>query len=51
MEDLLRFYRHFGLSVVHAEDRDLPDSVPTVLEFLGYLVDARAGLDAGGRGR
>lgn len=38
MEDLLRFYRHFGLSVVHAEDRDLPDSVPTVLEFLGYLV-------------
>lgn len=38
MEDLLRFYRHFGLSVVHAEDRDVPDSVPTVLEFLGYLV-------------
>lgn len=37
MEDLLRFYRHFGLSVAHAQDRDLPDSVPTVLEFLGYL--------------
>ena len=50
MEDLLRFYRHFGLSVVHAEERDLPDSVPTVLEFLGYLVsreqDAGAGDDA-----
>jgi DMSO reductase family type II enzyme chaperone len=39
MEDLLRFYRHFGLSVVHAEERDLPDSVPTVLEFMGYLVE------------
>lgn len=46
MEDLLRFYRHFGLSVVHAEDRDLPDSVPTVLEFLGYLVMREQ--DAGG---
>lgn len=38
MEDLLRFYRHFGLSVVHAPERDLPDSVATVLEFLEYLV-------------
>lgn len=38
MEDLLRFYRHFGLSVVHAEQRDLPDSIPTVVEFLAYLV-------------
>lgn len=47
MEDLLRFYRHFGLSVAHAEDRDLPDSVPTVLEFLGYLVE-REQLDAAG---
>jgi DMSO reductase family type II enzyme chaperone len=46
MEDLLRFYRHFGLSVVHAEERDLPDSVPTVLEFMGYLVE-REQLDAG----
>ncbi len=47
MEDLLRFYRHFGLSVVHAEERDLPDSVPTVLEFLGYLVE-REQLDPNG---
>lgn len=38
MEDLLRFYRHFGLSVAHAAERDLPDSVPTVVEFLSYLV-------------
>lgn len=42
MEDLLRFYRHFGLSVAHAEQRDLPDFVPTVLEFLGYLVMSEA---------
>lgn len=50
MEDLLRFYRHFGLSVVHAPDRDLPDSVPTVLEFIGYLVSReqdRAASDIG----
>ncbi len=38
MEDLLRFYRHFGLSVAHADQRDLPDSVATVAEFLGFLV-------------
>lgn len=36
MEELLRFYRHFGLTL--SEDpRDLPDSVPTVLEFLQFL--------------
>jgi len=36
MEELLRFYRHAGLGLSEA-DRDLPDSVPTVLEFLGFL--------------
>ncbi|MCK9518469.1 MAG: molecular chaperone TorD family protein, partial [Dehalococcoidia bacterium] len=43
MEELLRFYRHFGLTL--SEDpRDLPDSVPTVLEFLQFLAwrEARA---------
>lgn len=47
MEDLLRYYRHFGLSVVNAEDRDLPDSIPTVLEFLGYLVHREQYCEAG----
>ena len=37
MEELLRFYRHFGLSVANAPERDLPDAIPTVLEFLSIL--------------
>lgn len=37
MEELLRLYRHFGLSTADAEVRDLPDSIPTVLEFLQFL--------------
>ena len=37
MEDLLRMYRHFGLTTANAELGDLPDSIPTVLEFLGFL--------------
>ncbi|KAA0235371.1 MAG: hypothetical protein JJLCMIEE_01727 [Acidimicrobiales bacterium] len=37
MEELLRYYRHFGLSTADAELRDLPDAVPAVLEFLCYL--------------
>ena len=37
MEELLRFYRHFGLSVANAPERDLPDAIPTVLEFLSFL--------------
>lgn len=36
MEELLRFYRHFGLTVSD-DDHDLPDYVPTVLEFLSFL--------------
>jgi DMSO reductase family type II enzyme chaperone len=36
MEELLRFYRHFGLTVSPGA-HDLPDSVPTVLEFLQFL--------------
>lgn len=36
MEELLRFYRHFGLTL-SGTSHDLPDYVPTVLEFLGFL--------------
>jgi DMSO reductase family type II enzyme chaperone len=36
MEELLRFYRHAGLGLSDTA-RDLPDAVPTVLEFLGFL--------------
>ena len=36
MEELLRFYRHFGLTV-SSDAHDLPDYVPTVLEFLRFL--------------
>lgn len=35
MEEILRFYRHFGLT--SAGSRDLPDSVPTICEFLQFL--------------
>ncbi|MBD3646852.1 MAG: molecular chaperone TorD family protein [Pseudomonadales bacterium] len=37
MEELLRYYRHFGLSVDGAPEKDLPDSIPTVLEFMQFL--------------
>lgn len=36
MEELVRFYRHFGVTV-SASSHDLPDSIPTVLEFMHYL--------------
>jgi TorA maturation chaperone TorD len=36
MEELLRTYRHFGLTV-GSKSHDLPDYVPTVLEFLRFL--------------
>lgn len=36
MEELLRTYRHFGLTV-DSNSHDLPDYVPTVLEFLRFL--------------
>ncbi|GAB4321358.1 MAG: hypothetical protein Kow0010_01670 [Dehalococcoidia bacterium] len=35
MEEILRFYRHFGLT--SAGSRDLPDSLPTMCEFLQFL--------------
>jgi DMSO reductase family type II enzyme chaperone len=37
MEDLVRFYNHFGLSVAEAPERELPDHITTELEFMHYL--------------
>jgi len=51
MEELLRFYRHFGLSTADAEVSDLPDSIPTVLEFMQFLTQQEAAansIDAAG---
>jgi putative dimethyl sulfoxide reductase chaperone len=36
MEELVRFYDHFGLSL-STEDRELPDHLSVELEFLHYL--------------
>ena len=36
MEEILRFYRFFGLTIAD-RGKDLPDAVPTVLEFLEFL--------------
>lgn len=48
MEELLRFYRHFGLTV-SGDAHDLPDYVPTILEFLRFLsLRAAADIDGGG---
>ena len=48
MEELLRTYRHFGLTVSD-DAHDLPDFVPTVLEFLGFLAGEVAGEDESSR--
>lgn len=37
MEELLRFYRFFGLTMAQ-RGHDLPDAVPTVIEFQQFLV-------------
>lgn len=37
MEDLVRFYNHFGLSVAEASEREVPDHITTELEFMHYL--------------
>ena len=37
MEDLVRFYNHFGLSVAEAREREIPDHITTELEFMHYL--------------
>lgn len=48
MEELLRFYRYFGLTLASGR-HDLPDSAPTVLEFLAFLVEREAMDGAGAR--
>jgi DMSO reductase family type II enzyme chaperone len=42
MEELLRYYRHFGLSIEKALNEDLPDSIPTLLEFFQFLTHKEA---------
>lgn len=37
MEELVRFYNHFGLSVAEAPEREVPDHITTELEFMHYL--------------
>lgn len=37
MEELVRFYNHFGLSTTKGEERELPDNLSTELEFMHYL--------------
>lgn len=51
MEEIVRFYNHFGLTTAE-EVRELPDHLPTQLEFMHYLsyreAEAlHAGRDAG----
>jgi DMSO reductase family type II enzyme chaperone len=37
MEELVRFYNNFGLSVAEAREREVPDHITTELEFMHYL--------------
>jgi DMSO reductase family type II enzyme chaperone len=37
MEELVRFYNNFGLSVAEAQEREIPDHITTELEFMHYL--------------
>jgi DMSO reductase family type II enzyme chaperone len=37
LEELFRFYQHFGLEFSQGELRELPDNLPIELEFLHYL--------------
>jgi len=46
MEELLRFYRYFGLTIA-ADSHDLPDALPTVLEFMHYLAGREAHAEPG----
>ncbi len=45
MEEILRLYRHFGVTLA-SQGRDLPDALPTELEFLQYLVLREAAADS-----
>ena len=46
MEELVRFYEHFGLSL-STEERELPDHLAVELEFLHYLTFKEAAALAG----
>jgi len=48
MEELLRIYRHFGLTIGNAS-QDLPDFVPTILEFMQFLAAGAAQAEDAGR--
>jgi TorA maturation chaperone TorD len=48
MEELLRIYRHFGLTI-ESSAHDLPDFVPTVLEFLRFLTFGQDSAEPGAR--
>jgi DMSO reductase family type II enzyme chaperone len=48
MEELLRFYNHFGLSLVEGQS-ELPDHITTQLEFLQFLAYCEAELVATGQ--
>lgn len=37
MEELVRFYNHFGLSTTQGQERELPDNLCTELEFMHFL--------------
>jgi DMSO reductase family type II enzyme chaperone len=49
LEDVLRFYQHFGLGLSKGELREPPDSLPVELEFLHYLtyLEANAQKESG----
>lgn len=38
MEELARFYNHFGLSATQGQEWEIPDTLSTELEFLHYLM-------------
>jgi len=48
MEELLRFYNHFGLSLLEGQS-ELPDHITTQLEFLQFLNYCEAELSATGQ--
>ena len=52
LEELFRFYQHFGLKFSQGELRELPDNLPIELEFLHYLtyLEAEVSKEGGNNG-
>lgn len=48
LEELFRFYQHFGLEFSQGELRELPDNLPIELEFLHYLTFLEAKASSAG---